>query len=305
MVAGGVALAVPYGRLVAEAWQASTTSQGPAVGGVIDTAAMPPPGASPALAAAAPREWLVPDESLPPPITPRPDYTPPSPPDQLPPVSRAAAADASGFNATYRSTLEVPPPPLLDAHAAPPPVVAWMDPRSPAPAAVSPPLAAQGVPATYRVRDGDDLTGIATRFYGHAGAAGSLWSANRDVLPDPNLLPIGAELRLPPPWAIQGVPTVSAAGVRAIEPPPTAASPRAVPALPVAAAAWLDGQQAANPSSTPAARGTVRLAPGETLETLAERFYGDRRAAPRIWEANRDRLRSPDLVAPGMELRLP
>ena len=172
MVAGGVALAVPFGQLVAEAWRNSTTSQGPAVGGVIDTAAMPPPGASPALAAAAPREWLVPDESLPPPITPRPDYTPPSPPDQLPPVSRAAAADASGFNATYRSTLEVPPPPLLDAHAAPPPVVAWMDPRSPAPAAVSPPLAAQGVPATYRVRDGDDLTGIATRFYGHAGHSG-------------------------------------------------------------------------------------------------------------------------------------
>ena len=56
MVAGGVALAVPFGQLVAEAWRNSTTSQGPAVGGVIDTAAMPPPGASPALAAAVPSE---------------------------------------------------------------------------------------------------------------------------------------------------------------------------------------------------------------------------------------------------------
>ena len=54
-----------------------------------------------------------------------------------------------------------------------------------------------------------------------------------------------------------------------------------------------------------AASHTVRLGPGDTLETLAERFYGDRRAASRIWEANRDRLRSPELAVPGMELRLP
>jgi nucleoid-associated protein YgaU len=49
----------------------------------------------------------------------------------------------------------------------------------------------------------------------------------------------------------------------------------------------------------------VRLAPGETLESLAVRFYGDRSAVNRIWEANRDRLRSPELAVAGMELRLP
>jgi nucleoid-associated protein YgaU len=50
---------------------------------------------------------------------------------------------------------------------------------------------------------------------------------------------------------------------------------------------------------------SVRVAPGETLASLARRFYGDERMASRIWEINRDRLRSPELVVAGMELRLP
>ena len=49
----------------------------------------------------------------------------------------------------------------------------------------------------------------------------------------------------------------------------------------------------------------VRVAPGETLETLAERFYGDRSMATRLYEANRDLVRNPALVVAGMELRLP
>jgi nucleoid-associated protein YgaU len=47
------------------------------------------------------------------------------------------------------------------------------------------------------------------------------------------------------------------------------------------------------------------VGPGETLATLAGRIYGDPAMAERIWDANRDRLRSPVLVVPGMELRLP
>jgi nucleoid-associated protein YgaU len=47
------------------------------------------------------------------------------------------------------------------------------------------------------------------------------------------------------------------------------------------------------------------VAPGETLASLGQRFYGSPAAAQRIWEANRDRLRSPDLLVAGMELRLP
>jgi nucleoid-associated protein YgaU len=50
---------------------------------------------------------------------------------------------------------------------------------------------------------------------------------------------------------------------------------------------------------------SVRVGPGDTLASLAERFYGDRSMAAQIWDVNRDRLRSPELVVIGMELRLP
>lgn len=50
---------------------------------------------------------------------------------------------------------------------------------------------------------------------------------------------------------------------------------------------------------------SIRVGPGESLESLAVRVYGDRAMAPSLWQANRDRLRSPDLLVPGMELRIP
>ncbi|MEI7781015.1 MAG: LysM peptidoglycan-binding domain-containing protein, partial [Planctomycetota bacterium] len=106
--------------------------------------------------------------------------------------------------------------------------------------------------------------------YGSPGAASVIWSVNRDRLTDPALLPIGTELRIPPSWS---VPTAGRQGGALIE-----------------------------PSRRPA---SVRVGPGETLETLALRFYGDRGLASRLWEANRDRLRNPALLVAGMELRLP
>lgn len=102
----------------------------------------------------------------------------------------------------------MPPPALLDA-AAPPPATAWpvVSASTPVSAAVALPAAAPvvelTVPATYRVRDGDDLGSIAGRFYGHPAAASAIWAANREMIPHPELLPIGAELRLPPPWSVR------------------------------------------------------------------------------------------------------
>jgi nucleoid-associated protein YgaU len=188
-------------------------------------------------------------------------------------------------------------------------VASWATPEPSRPVPL-PVVAQPEMPPTYCVRDGDDLTAIARRFYGHPGAADSLWAANRDVIPDPNVLPIGAELRLPPPWSVQGVPATAHGVGRAIEPPRTVAVPP-VPVQPpsMSATGWLDPRQSRDtpplPPRPPAAGPTVRVAPGDTLESIAARFYGDRAAATRIWDANRDRLRSPELVVVGMELRLP
>lgn len=310
MVAGGVSLAAP--TVVAVVRQcvrhAAPAPVAAAVGPVVNDAAAPagtapsaPPvgGWPPAGDAGFDSAAVVLD----------PHYQPPPPPGPLPAVSGEIRGGAPEVAATYRSMLDAPPPSLLDAHG-PPPLAAGWTPRAAAPALPAA-LPAAVVPQTYVIRDGDDLTGIATRFYGHAVAATAIWSANRDTIPDPNVLPIGAVVRLPPAW------TVFAShgdDPRAIEPRPGPTLPLPGGGVPPEATApatrpvgWLAGEgramaSAPVPPSRPAA---VRLAPGETLASLARRFYGDERMAERIWEVNRDRLRSPQLVVAGMELRLP
>lgn len=129
-----------------------------------------------------------------------------APPDAapLPPLPRAFSFRPPALDATYRSTLEIPPPPLLDAHAPPPVSLS----RSVAAPADHPTSAVRGesMPSEYVIRDGDDLTSIAVRFYGNPAAAEAIWVANRDRLPDPKLLPIGRAVHLPPPNAV-GLPT--------------------------------------------------------------------------------------------------
>jgi nucleoid-associated protein YgaU len=51
---------------------------------------------------------------------------------------------------------------------------------------------------THRIVDGDTLTTLAERYLGSASRAGEIFAANRDVLFDPKLLPIGIELKIPP-----------------------------------------------------------------------------------------------------------
>lgn len=263
----------------------------------------------------------------------RPGYRPPSPPDPLPPQPLEFAQPGPALGQAYRSTLDVPPPQLLDAQRPPPLAVAAAVQDASRTTSERVGVATASVPATYRVRDGDDLAGIAARFYGQPGVAAAVWAANRETIPDPSLLRIGAELRLPPPWSV-GLGHGAIGAGPAIEPAdqglPTSVSPTA-PAVPAAVHPWLAAASAVavsmppSPATGPATVPTtirpasshpattarermprvVRVGPGESLATIAQRFYGDPAMAPRIWEANRGRLRSPELVVPGMELTLP
>lgn len=305
LVTAGVILAVPVAM---KARQALWPQTQPVGGGVTTVAAAPqvPDVVVVPDAVAATSPVVQPGWSPAPAVTAVP-YQPPVPPQPLPPVPGSLTAATPPLGHSYRTTFDAPPPPLLDAHAPPPAHAAWTMPVAPQATAVVPNPA---TPATYRVEDGDDLTGIATRFYGTPAAAAAIWSANRDLIADPNLLPIGAELRLPPLAA------GNAAG-NGIEPAGlpvpglgTVAPPPAAPA--VAQASWLGGAAppaaaaaVVVPAAAPPRPSTVRVAPGDSLASIAVRFYGDAAAARRIWEANRDRLRSPDLLVAGMELRLP
>jgi nucleoid-associated protein YgaU len=64
--------------------------------------------------------------------------------------------------------------------------------ESPA-AAASPPQ-----PRTYRLRDGDSLEWLAERYLGSRERADDLFAANRDVLAQPDLLPVGTTIKIPP-----------------------------------------------------------------------------------------------------------
>ena len=50
----------------------------------------------------------------------------------------------------------------------------------------------------HKVVDGDTLASLAQRYLGQADRAREIFEANRDVLPSPEALPIGAVLRIPP-----------------------------------------------------------------------------------------------------------
>ena len=50
---------------------------------------------------------------------------------------------------------------------------------------------------THLLRDGDTLERIAERYLGSPQRSGEIFEANRDVLTDPRILPLGVRLRLP------------------------------------------------------------------------------------------------------------
>ncbi|MBN2476487.1 MAG: LysM peptidoglycan-binding domain-containing protein [Pirellulales bacterium] len=50
---------------------------------------------------------------------------------------------------------------------------------------------------THKIADGDTLEALAERYLGSAERSQEIYEANRDSLPSPQLLPIGAELRIP------------------------------------------------------------------------------------------------------------
>ncbi|MCC6126461.1 MAG: LysM peptidoglycan-binding domain-containing protein [Pirellulales bacterium] len=52
-------------------------------------------------------------------------------------------------------------------------------------------------PRLHRIADGDTLAALAKRYLGSPALAMEIFKANREVLSDPDLLPIGADLKIP------------------------------------------------------------------------------------------------------------
>jgi nucleoid-associated protein YgaU len=50
---------------------------------------------------------------------------------------------------------------------------------------------------------------------------------------------------------------------------------------------------------------TYVVTKGDSLSAIAKREYGDMKEWRRIYDANRDIIKDPDLISPGQTLRLP
>ncbi|MCS7305323.1 MAG: tail protein X [Thermoguttaceae bacterium] len=58
----------------------------------------------------------------------------------------------------------------------------------------------------HRIADGDSLEKLAERYLGSPALAEQIYQANRALLPDPSLLPIGLEIIIPDPHTLQPIP---------------------------------------------------------------------------------------------------
>jgi nucleoid-associated protein YgaU len=119
---------------------------------------------------------------------------PPSMPARVVPVRTVDAPALPGVAA---------PPPGAPRPAAPPPELSKSYPQEVPPGWPSPlrwaqPAAAHEKPVVHKIRDGDTLSALAQRYLGSPARAVEIFDANREILSNPELLPIGAELKIPP-----------------------------------------------------------------------------------------------------------
>lgn len=184
------------------------------------------------------------------------------------------------------------------------------------------------LPRTHRIVDGDTLSGLATRYLGRADRFGEIYEANRDVLRSPDVLPLGATLKIPPaeePPAMQIGPMVPLA-----TPPATAPNAATAPAAAAGAQSIVVGstptsissgtfsatsdltnlgnaamRSLTSPSTVGGHTRLYRVQEGDTLTAIARRYFGDANRHLAILAANRDQLPDAGALRAGMVLVIP
>lgn len=159
----------------------------------------------------------------------------------------------------------------------------------------------QGLPATYTVQNGDSSWKVAMAVYG----AGENY---RDIESENNMktnqdLVVGQKITLP------NVPSKKVFAVSATPLPVTTVVPTST-ATPIPTAS-------VQPTAIPTATVTVKKEGEVTLPTkhvvqkseglwqIAQKYYKDGYKYMKIYEANRDKMKSPEDINPGMELTIP
>ena len=66
-----------------------------------------------------------------------------------------------------------------------------------------------------------------------------------------------------------------------------------------------DDVQGGGSSTAPSAQRTYTVKKGDSLSKIAKEVYGDMKQWRKIADANRDRIKNPDLIQPGWVLVIP
>lgn len=181
--------------------------------------------------------------------------------------------------------------------------------------------------ASYRVKPGDTLSGIAASQLGDEGRWRELYDLNRDRVAAPSLIRPGMTLRLPGAGAGEARPIHRRAAVGA--PATTIHAVQEGESLSLLARRYLGsaqrwpeiyylnshkianpqwiypGQRLAIPAGGPRAGARYLVRSGDTLWTIARRELGDGSAWPAIYQANRARIADPHWIYPGQSLAVP
>jgi nucleoid-associated protein YgaU len=135
----------------------------------------------------------------------------------------------------------------------------------------------------HKVKRGETLGQLAKKYLGNPNLHPEIFNANRDDLGNPNDLRIGMVLKIPVPADSKPTETDKT-------PPP----PRPVTVEP---------KPVSKPEPQTFSDYTVKR--GQSLSIIALRTLGDSERYMEIYQANRDQLKSPDDLHPGMVLKIP
>lgn len=127
---------------------------------------------------------------------------------------------------------------------------------------------------THHVQSGERLSDIAQQYYGNANKWRLIAEANKDRIPNPNVVRAGVRLYIPP---LDAEPADT-----------TAAAPRE-----------------ARPAPTTPQYKDYKLKRGEYLSTVAERIYGKATDWRKLYAINKDRIADPNNVRAGTVIRIP
>ena len=66
-----------------------------------------------------------------------------------------------------------------------------------------------------------------------------------------------------------------------------------------------DVESGSSSTAPPAEGQTYTVVKGDSLSKIAKRYYGDAQQWRKIYEANKDQIKNPDLIQPGQTFRIP